>query len=52
MWGPLNSRNMGVEGKTYIVLYACSLSHALYMDLVSFFLVARLDTAWAPVDRT
>ena len=35
MWDRLNSRTMGVEGKAYIVLYACSLSHALYMDLVS-----------------
>lgn len=35
MWGRLNSRNMGVEGKVYIVLYACSLSYAWYMDLVS-----------------
>ena len=35
MWGRLNSRNMGVEGKAYIVLYACSLSYAWYMDLVS-----------------
>lgn len=26
---------MGVEGKAYIVLYACSLSYAWYMDLVS-----------------
>ena len=35
MWGGLNSRNMGVEGKAYVVLYASSLSHAWYMDLVS-----------------
>ena len=34
--GLIKYRKRGrVEGKAYIVLYACSLSHALYLDLVS-----------------
>ena len=34
--GPIKYRKRGrAEGKAYIVLYACSLSRALYLDLVS-----------------
>ena len=33
--GPIKYKNRGrAEGKAYIVLYACSLCRALYLDLV------------------